>query len=252
MAQLKIDIIQQAYSRLRISGLTVNPTPGDVVLALGRMESMAAMFNSRNITTEYRITANGEPDPSEPTGLEQEFWEMFASNLAIQLAPDFGKEAPPLLVRQASTALSSASSFIASSTIRMVRPSHRTPLGDGSTLRRGTRQRFYRGSVLPPENSELNHMFVGDINDYKEDFTAYLRVDEVITNMDFLANYGLEIMETDNLSPFITYRVKAISQLNGGPWQQVRIIVTTDLGRKTTRIINFEVAVPVTMEGVQV
>ena len=252
MAQLKIDIIQQAYSRLRISGLTVNPTPGDVVLALGRMESIAAMFNSRNITTEYRISANGEPDPNEPTGLEQEFWEMFASNLAIQLAPDFGKEAPPLLVRQASVALSSASSFIAGSTIRMVRPSHRTPLGEANTLRTRMRQRFYREPVLPPENSELNHMFVGDINDYKEDFTAYLRVDEVITTMDFLANDGLELLETDNLSPFITYRVKAISQLNVGPWQQVRIIVTTDLGRKTTRIINFEVAIPVTMEGVQV
>ncbi len=250
MAQLKIDLIQQAYSRLRISGLTVSPTPDDIVLALSRLESMAAMFNSKNIITGYRIEKHGEPDPNEPTGLDMEFWELFASNLAVQLSPDFGKDVPQALAVQASLSLSAASAAIAMDTVRMVRPSRRTPLGEANTLRTRTRQRFYREPVLPPENAELNHMYVGDINDFKEDFTSYLRIGEFITTMDFLANDGLELLETDNLSPFISYRVQAVSELNVGPWQQVRIIITTNLGRKTTRIINFEVLIPVTMEGV--
>ena len=252
MAQLKIDLIQQAYSRLRISGLTVNPTPDDMELALLRLESMIAEFNSRNITTEYRISPSDNPDPNEPSGLDKRFWDMVSSNLAIRLCSDFGKDVPQTLMSQASLSLSTASSSIAIDTVRMVRPSRRTPLGEANTLRTRTRQRFYREPVLPPENAELNHMFIGDINDYKEDFASYLRVGEFITEMDFLANDGLTLLETDNDSPYITYRVQAVSQLNIGPWQQVRIIVTTNLGRKTTRIINFEVAIPVTMEGVQV
>ncbi len=94
-------------------------------------------------------------------------------------------------------------------------------------------------------------MYIGDVNDYKEDFTSYLKVGEFITEMSFLAGDGLELLEQDNQSPIITYRVLAVSQVDNGPWQQVRIIITTNQGRRTTRIINFQVEVPITMEGVQ-
>lgn len=249
MSDTKIDIIKQAYSRLRISGLTVNPTPDDIEIALQRMESMAAEFDSRNITTGYRISL--DPNPNEPTGLPQRFWDLFATNLAVRLMPDFGKSAPPELALQASQALATASASIAADTIREVRPSHRTPIGDVNSLRNRWHQRFYRDPVLPPENAELNHMFIGDVNDYKEDFTSYLKVGELITEMSFLAGDGLELLEQDNQSPIVAYRVLAVSQVDNGPWQQVRIIITTNQGRRTTRIINFQVEVPITMEGVQ-
>ncbi len=40
MEQLKVDILNDAYSKIRISGLTVTPTPPDLELSLNRLESM--------------------------------------------------------------------------------------------------------------------------------------------------------------------------------------------------------------------
>ena len=67
MEQLKVNIISDAYSKLRISGLTVLPTPEDLELALSRLESMMAELDVRGISIGYNFEDN--PDPNSLTNI---------------------------------------------------------------------------------------------------------------------------------------------------------------------------------------
>lgn len=237
----------QAFSRLRISGLTINPNPEEMELALTRLESMAAQFFGLNITTGYRLSEN--PDPNEPTGLRQRYWDAFESNLAVRLLSDFGKPATPELASQASASLSSISAMIAADNLRQVLPGSRVPMGDANTLRRRSYQRFYHIQPPAPINEETNHMYIGDINDYTESFVDYLRVGEFIESMEELNNAALRVTDVDFTMDEVNYQVEALNQVNTGVWQQLRIRIKTNLGRVTTRIVNFDIQVPVTVQG---
>ncbi len=253
MANTKIDLVQGAFSKMRISGLTVDPTPEDTTLALQVLEQMAAEFAGRNITTYYREAFDqGDVDPNEQSGLALKYRNAFEANLAVRLCADFGKDIPHSLGINAQQSLSSMSSMIAADNIREVEQPHRQPIGNAAALRNRWHQKFYRTPPQPPQDAELHHMFIGDINDYKEDFTSYLKGDEVIESFNIQAESGLTILESDNVYPYITYRVEAVSNTEQGIWQMVRIIATTDAGRVTTRLINFDIRIPATLEGVNI
>jgi len=51
---LKVDRLSAAYSKLRISGLTVDPNPSDLELALNELENMMAELASRGIEVSNR------------------------------------------------------------------------------------------------------------------------------------------------------------------------------------------------------
>src|SRR5947208_1804089 len=111
MAQLKVDRIVDAYSRLRISGLTVIPNPSDLELALNRLESMMAQYASRGIEVGYNFEE--EPDPNSDLNVPIQFWDIISTNLATKLVPDFNKDAAPALFAEASQSLSQASAICA-------------------------------------------------------------------------------------------------------------------------------------------
>ncbi len=248
MANTKIDIIQGAYSQLKISGLSIDPTPEDVTLALLRLENMAAELEARNICIGYNIEE--EPDPNDFTNVLQHFWHMLETNLAVRLVPDFGKELPQTLMAQASQSLSTASSISAADSVRMVEYPRRMARGSGNDLRFNRWQRFQRPDKLPPNECATNTILIGDINDYEESFEAYLNSAETITSFVIASDIGLTIVSSSNDDPLISYRVEAINNVSDGRWQQIKIVVTTDTGRITTRIINFEILSNDTINGV--
>ena len=98
-ARTKIEIINGAYSRMRISGLTAQPTPEDIVKALNRLEDMAEEFDGRNICTGYNF--EDDPDVNSLHNMERKFWGPYKAILATRLLADFGKAASPELQREA-------------------------------------------------------------------------------------------------------------------------------------------------------
>jgi hypothetical protein len=70
---LKSDLINGAYSKLRISGLTVDPTPENNDLAIGVLESMVHEYKVRGACMSYNF--EDEPDTSSKSGLEPEYWD---------------------------------------------------------------------------------------------------------------------------------------------------------------------------------
>jgi len=231
---LKIEVINGAYSRIRISGLTVQATPNDTALALDRLEDLAEELSASNICIGYNF--ENEPDANSETNVKRKFKSLLETNLAVRLLSDFGKEIPQSLGLLASGTLSSAASITASQRIREVQPPRRMPRGSGNR----DRYRHYQVPVeLPPNECATNIIKIGEISDFTEDFETYLS-GETLSSYTIAADAGLSVESDSNDDPLISYRIKALANIEG-VWQQVKITITTDTGRIEIRTINFEV-----------
>ena len=239
MTQLKVDRITAAYSKLRISGLTVIPNPSDLELALNELENMMAELASRGIEVGYNFEE--EPDPNSDLNVPIEFWNMIATNLATRLIPDFNKDASPVLFAQASQSLSQASGICARNRIQQVSYPARQPVGSGNRIY-ARWQRFYTDfRDLPPNKPSTLFIMQGETNDFEESFAAYLRTDEFIDTFEVTSDSGLVVVSSTLLDGVITYRLTAPIELAAGIWQQVKVRVATTEGRVEIRILDFQV-----------
>lgn len=236
----KIDIINGAYSQMRISGLTVSATPEDVSVALSRLEDMMSELEySRNICMGYNFEV--EPDPDSVTNVIQPYWHMMKTNLAIRLIPDFNKEVPMTLMNQASQSLSTASARSAADNIQEVIYPVRMPRGSGNTIKYNQRRRFQRQQKPAPNECATKRLLLGEIDDYTESFRAYLKDGESISSFSVTSDPGLTVVSSANNDPVINYTLRADNNSQNGTWQQVKIEVTTSDGRKEIRIINVDI-----------
>lgn len=235
----KADIINDAYSQMRISGLTVDPSPEDTELALSRLENMMYQFISRNVVNDY--TFEEVPDPNTQITTDPPHWHTLATNLAVRLIPDFNKVVPPALNAQASQSLDTSSGIIATELIRQVDYPARQARGGGNTLRYNRWQPYFRPEIQSPQDVTTNEIFIGDINDYEESFDNYLIGVETISSYTIDADPRLTLVSNSQSGNRILYRVQAGDSTELGTYQQVKIVVTTSNGRVTTRLIDFQI-----------
>jgi hypothetical protein len=233
----KIDAIKDAYSQLRISGITRIPTPGDLELALGRLEGMAAEWATRNICSGYNF--EDQPDPNSASNVARAYLQAYSTNLAVRLV-DFGKQVPQMLMAQASQSLSNLSGRSAMDSINMVPYPSRQPRGSGNTLRYNRWNRFYRNQHVAPNDCSTAEMFIGDVNDYVEHFDAYLNEGETLASIEFTADTGITINSSSFTDNDVSYQIEATGSNDTTPQDlQLTIIATTSSGRIETRVIIF-------------
>lgn len=233
---LKADIIIGAYSKMRISGLTVSATPEDTSLALERLEDMAAEFDGRNIITAYNF--EDDPDTGSTHNLERKYVDAYKSNLAVRLFPDFGKgmQPDPVLMSQAQQGFS----FLSAATAprRQTQYPSRMPRGSGST-RLNRWNRFFQPVDEAPLSSASVKMVIGDVEDFTEHFDSWLKDVEDVASYTIEAGSGLTLVSDSLETPDVFYRIQADSAATGAIC--VKVVATTDTGRVTTRVINFDV-----------
>lgn len=238
----KGDILNRALSALRISGITVDPSPEDLELALSKLENMAAEFAGRNICTGYAF--EDEPDPNAPHNMDRKFWHSYDVNLAVRLMPDYGKGTIPdvALIRQASAGISFLSS--ATAKIKQVQYPDRMPRGSGSSA--GLRwEKFFRKQNEAPNACVTKTMYIGDINDFVEHFDSYLKTGEDISAYTIETDTGLTINSDSLATPDVLYNVTAVGNSSDSPsLSRVKIVATTSDGRVETRVINFRLITP--------
>jgi hypothetical protein len=236
---LKGDIVNNAYSLMRVSGLTTDPTPEELEDCLGVMESfMHTLFTVRSVCVDYAF--EDEPDPNSPHNVERAFWEPIAANVAIRMIPDFNKTEHPRLTKMANSGLRGMGSYSAVQKAREVPYPRRMPRGSGNTLRVDRWNRWMRPCPIAPATCDTNTMWQDDIADYTEHFDAYLGT-ETIASYTIEADEGLTIQSDSNTDTDVLYRIKAVgSNSNGNDgFLQVTIVVTTSGGRVETRKIDF-------------
>lgn len=240
----KVDIIRGAYSQMRISGLTVQPTPEDLEVALMRLENMVAEWGVKNVLIDYNF--EDIPDPNSLTNVNSGYANALETNLAIRLIPDFNKEVPAILYNLASGSYSTLSGAVALQRLNQVRYPRRQPVGSGNSLRWNRWSRFYRvqNNELPNVN-KAEKMFLNDINDYVERFDAYLDELEEIDTFNIQVDGGLELISSslEDTNKEIKYRIKAANPVDqyNNYISQVTIVVSTTKGRVDTRRIFFRI-----------
>jgi len=235
---LKGDILNSAFSKLRISGLTVLPSAEDNELALGELEAMAEEFKDCNMCGGYRFES--DPDTGSKHGLEPKYFNSYASMLAVRLMPDFGKGmAPdPILLQQAQVACSNLAGSTAKT--RPLQPQAPFPIGSGNQRCFMYSDPYYEKESQAPLSCSTNSMFIGDINDYTESFETYLVDGETVASYTIAATSGLTIVSDSLTDPEVSYRISAIGPTAEA--QTVTIVATTDLARVETRVINFSLS----------
>jgi hypothetical protein len=239
MDNLKIDIINDAYSELRISGLTLLPSPEDTKLALRRLETTMHELASRNVCLNYNF--EDSPDVNSTCGLKASHWYPISCILAFRLLSDFGKGMQPDAVLVAN--MQSGMSFLHSNAAQVRETAYpgRQPIGSGITNRFAPSNKYYQPVAEAPLSCATNDMVVGDVADFVEHFEAYLIDAEVISSFTIGASDGITVSASANTDTDVTYRITAVG--NAGTKSdlalKIKIVITTDAGRKTTRIVYF-------------
>jgi hypothetical protein len=244
----KLDVINDAYAELRISGLTVMPDPTDLVLALNRFEAMMAeWFTIRNINIGYNF--QDAPTFTAYTNVPIAFYNTLITNLAVRLLAAFGKEIPQALAMNATQSLSGTVGYTALQNARMVQPARRMPVGSGNTFRGGYWNRYVVPPVLPPAVSATNNITQGEIQDRFEDFSAWLGANTIASYT--IASTPLLTTSDDEIDGTrINYRVTAPDEYSGqGPWQIVLITVTDSIGRVSIRPVDYLVVSAPVVDG---
>lgn len=247
-ATRKIDFINGAYSEIRINGLTVSPDAFETNKGLEILEDMAYEFFQSNIITEYNFQET--PDVNDFTNTNPSLNRFFKVHLAVRLLNSFGKDAPENLAAQASATMSTAAGQSAMYLVEQVAYPDRMPVGAGIANRYRLWQRFQRPGAQPPAQSSTHQMYIGDINEFQESWESYLRSGETVSSYAITADPSLSLLSDSLSSPIITFMIEALSQQTSGNFQQVKIVVTTSLGRVDTRLINFNIQQAVTVGSI--
>lgn len=236
----KSDILRGAFSQLRISGITVNPTAEDNVLALDRLEDMAQEWEGRNMCINFAF--EDSPDPATVTGVDPKFNQALKTNLALRLVPDFGKDRADIvtLQTQATQSLSNLSALTAR--VNPTRYPDRMAVGSGNTYRWNRWVRYYRERPNVVVSCETQELQLNSKADYIATWADWLESGETITSFEIVNTNGLEISGAviQNNSTEIFYTVKGI--LCGA--QKVTISIVTSLStpdNADTRTVDFDI-----------
>lgn len=226
MGKLKIEHIKSAYSKLRISGLTRDPTPEDVVTALDDMEDMMSEL-SDSLDTGYQVSQ--DPDPNEDSHVEKRYNSAISNNLAVRLASNFNIAVHPSLMAQASQTMSNALAMTAVRRASGVSYPSRQPIGSGNRFNYSRWNRFYPESN--DATAQANVIYINNANDFVMVFNDFIDADENIDTFDIVPDKALTIVSSDISGNNITYRATATD--TGRLFVEITII--TDKGRIETR-----------------
>lgn len=238
----KIELLNSTYSLMRISGLTVDPTPEDIEVGLHRQEDFMAELFGDTIDVGYVFEDN--PEPNTESGVEKVHHRMLTAGVATSLCLDFGKDIPQKLSTMASVGMTTTINIIARQRITEVAYPSRMPRGAGN--RRYHRwRRYYPTTVVPATSAKNIDIFMGNIDDYSETFQYDLNAHgDTINNYTIHATNGLNIV-SDSVSGdkfSIDYRVEApVVAERVSAIERVTTTIITSSGRVLSTVRVFKV-----------
>lgn len=230
----KNDIILGAYTQLRISGITVIPSPSMLSLALRRLESsIAELHDIWNINIPY----NFEDDPGlgSPHNLPKGLHDAVEVYLAYRLTADFGKQIPPTLAARLKGAVGAMFKYKASAP-KIEYPS-RMPMGRCIEFSPFTAFPVYESA---PISSFVISMLNGERKSFIESFITEMDGTEVITGFVLEVDDQLTVNSSSNTDYTVVYDITATGSSDGSSSSpRLKITVTTDANKVITRIIEF-------------
>jgi hypothetical protein len=135
-------LVIRALGKLGIANYVFDTEAEEDVSALRQLDSLAARWQGKLEPFGYlQPSTNGTSLPSDSAGIEEQDVDAFVTNLAVLLGPDYGKQAPGTLLKQAAETRSELFCRYARQ-IEYQMPC-RVPTGAGND--RPLRRRFFTG-----------------------------------------------------------------------------------------------------------
>lgn len=204
----KIEIVNKSYAWLRISGLTVDPSPEDSALALDELEVFMATLEARNVCTNYNFEES--PDANSDSGIAVAYEGAAEKGLAQRLADAFGKTPPENLVRMATAGISEWAAATAS--YKQIAPPNSQPRGSGTTFRFPRWLRYYRIDNGAPISCDTFEIKVDQVDYFGVDFTNYLISPNTISSYTIEdIQGGIEILQDQLNGNRVEFQAKGIS-----------------------------------------
>lgn len=236
----KVDFINEAYSMLRISGITVIPTASDYTLALTRIDSMMAdLFANWGVSVGYDYDQT--PNINSYTNVKISDKEMISANLAVRLAADFGKDVPQSLAMRATVSLSRAVDAAVKKASKQIQAPGIMPVGSANEW--FGRHRYHVVADEPPAGASTIDITKGETLKLFEDFQAWLGTN-TISSYTISGSTSLTISASANATPQITYTVTAPTSVAADGHALVKITVTDSASRTVIRFVDFNVITP--------
>lgn len=234
----KNDLVLAAYNELMISGITSNPNPEEIVIAIRRMDNMVLAWKNKGVCLSYlRSEGFNDINPSQDSGLNDTSALAVILNLAKELCPAFGKPCHPQTMTGAKEAYDNL--FSVELTMRETDPYQ--PTGSGHSFGYGydDRFRFQAKESNAPEDCYTKDIKVGQIDSYGLDFTPYLNevAGDYILSFTVEDGQGVEVINSAESDGVVTIEAKGLT-IGFAP---VKITVTTFKGRVLPENINFNV-----------
>lgn len=233
----KADIINGAYARLRISGLTIDASPEEVSLALEQLEDTVRELDSKNICLNYNFV--DDPDPNDEATVPSFAVGPLKDLLADRMAMYFGKMFDPKIAVRAMGILSSGTAKT-----NLVQYPNRMPLGSGN--RRITRYRRYQqpqgeAPVLCSTVSATRESTL----DYEYDISYFLELDdgttETVSSYTLLPDSSnITIVSSSFTGSVLSYRATFNSATRD--YETAVLKVTTSGGRIQNFRLDFRVS----------
>lgn len=233
MTKTKGEIVNRAYSWLRISGLTSPATPKENEKALEVLEGMMAEYNSRNICTTFIF--EDVPDEATESGIPLQFFLAASYCLGRRMAPDFGKQITQLQDRAATGALANWTARTAK--VNQINQPNRMARGNGNTFRFQSWFRYYRTDADAPISCDTLELSIDEIDFFDVNFNTYLKTGETITSFTVDSTNGVEVLNTELSGTVITLKCKG--KLSG--FQTVTLTLQTSGGRSNPAVVNFNI-----------
>lgn len=88
----KRQIADEAFAEIGIASYAFDVSAGEIVIAIRRLDGLAAQWYPQGIAAGYIFPAAGEfSDPDDEAGIPDAAYTMYYTNLALRLAPTYGK-----------------------------------------------------------------------------------------------------------------------------------------------------------------
>lgn len=227
----KGDLINDALSKMAINGIVVPPEVSDISLATRRLEMiMYRLRDNRDMDLGYNFTAR--PNPSDRHRLQFNAFDPISSFLAVSLLGDYKLPVPPTLDSQSSAGMSELSGYVLKNQIQQVQYPARAPRGSGTTQKYIRWRSFHPEPQFIPVNVvDQEQMQIGEIDDFTEDFTSYLRNGETLLSVEAETTGGIRLVSSNVVGNRYNYRIEALSPTVSFGDEEIVFTATTTLGR---------------------
>lgn len=173
----KVDIVNGTYALMRISGITTNPSPSEISMAIQVADDLAAQLEIKNIKLGWiQPSEYGASDPNDNSGLSAGLAGPFKKVLAIELLSYFGKQATDVLVIMSRDAMSTLEQYAV--VVPKAQFDSTLPIGSGNEYDNSWGSVFYN----TPLDSSAEVYIKGEVVTYNIDLSSFV-IDEGLSSV---------------------------------------------------------------------